>query len=355
MKLLHVITSLEIGGASRLLADLLPIQKKQNIDVTLLVNINVDNDFTNHIKSSGITIISLENPCFYSPENILQIRKIIKEYDIIHVHLFPSLYWVAIASIGLKLKLVYTEHSTSNRRRTKAFLKPIERFVYNQYDKIISISEQTSDALKKWLKLNDDRFISIHNGIDIKTFSPKKTHIIPKSVIMISRFVASKDQETLIKAMKLLDPDIILRLVGNGVKLDYCKQLAIEEGVDKRVQFLGARSNVTDLIAESYIGVQSSNWEGFGLTAVEIMSMGKPIIVSDVDGLKQVVSGAGIIFPKGNHVQLAEAIKTLLRDESLYKSMVNKCINRAKEYDIVTMAEQYLKVYEECMCRHIIS
>ena len=92
MKLLHVISSLEIGGAQRLLSDLLPIQKQQGLDVELLVNVNVENDFAEKIGKAGVNIISLEEPNLHSASNVVRLRRIIKGYDVVHVHLFPSVY-----------------------------------------------------------------------------------------------------------------------------------------------------------------------------------------------------------------------------------------------------------------------
>jgi glycosyltransferase involved in cell wall biosynthesis len=121
--------------------------------------------------------------------------------------------------------------------------------------------------------------------------------------------------------------------------------VAKEIGVDNRVYFLGARSDVANLIAESYIGIQSSNWEGFGLTAVEMMACGKPVIATDVDGLKQVVEWAGELFHKGDKNELAHKVKALLSDKSYYNDMALRCKSRASEYDIRVMADKYLGVY----------
>lgn len=345
MKLLHIISSLEIGGAQRLLSDLLPVQKEQGLDVELLVNVRVENEFTAKIEDSGIKITSLDISNLYSLSNVMRLRGIIKRYDVVHVHLFPSVYWVAIASIGLNVKLVYTEHSTSNRRREKTYLRPIEKFVYRQYDRIISISQQTQDALQQWLQSRDGRFVVVDNGLDTKRISSIRRSVIPKSLIMVSRFVAAKDQETLIRAMKYINKEVVLRLVGDGDKLEHCKRIAVDEGVSDRVEFLGLRSDVEELIAESYVGVQSSNWEGFGLTAVEIMAAGKPVIASDVDGLKQVVEGAGIVFGRGDVDELAEKITQLLEDKEYYETIAEACKQRAKVYDISVMTSKYKSVY----------
>jgi len=347
MRVLHVISSLEIGGAQRLLSDLLPIQKQQGIDVSLLVLKSEDNAFSKKVADAGVPIISLNVKSFRNPFLAFKVRKVIRQYCVVHAHLVHALYICSLAARGLKTKLVYTEHSTSNNRRGKTFVRPIEKYIYGRYDKLISISQQTQDALQDWLQSNDERFVVINNGVDTKAFANIHKEVIPKSLIMVSRFASSKDQETVIRAMKELDDDVTLRLVGDGENLEHCKQVARECGVENRVQFLGARADVAELVAESYIGIQSSNWEGFGLTAVEIMSAGKPIIATDVDGLKQVVEGTGELFPVGDLNALTKIIKCLLRDEARYEMMKKLSVKRADKYDISQTANQYIATYKE--------
>lgn len=337
---------MEIGGAQRLLSDLLPLQAKTE-DVALLVYERVDNDFERKVVDAGVKIISLDEHNFHNPGVILNMRKIFKDYDVVHAHLFPTVWWASLAARGLKVKMVYTEHSTSNSRRGKWYLRPIEQFMYARYNTIISISQQTQDALCTWLRSTDKRFVVICNGVDTARFASVKKPVIPKSLIMVSRFANSKDQETVIRAMQHIDPEATLRFVGDGDNLEHCKQVASELGLTDRVKFLGARSDVAELVAESYIGIQSSNWEGFGLTAVEIMASGKPIFGTDVDGLKQVVEGAGEVFQLGNANELAVRVNALLKDETYYQRCAEACRKRASQYDIQQMVDKYLKVYQE--------
>lgn len=345
MKLIHIISSLEIGGAQRLLADLLPIQKAQGLDVTLLVYQEVDNDFTKKIETSNIPIISLHTSNFRSPWNILRIHKIISQYDIVHVHLFPSLYWVALASIGTKCRLVYTEHSTSNERRGKWYFRPIEKAIYNRYHKIVAISQQTKDSLCQWIEVHNNRVIVVNNGIDLSKYKVEHNHAISTNLIMISRFVPSKDHATVIRAMQKLTNSQLF-LVGTGELIQACKELATQLKVNDRIHFLGARTDIPQLLSKSGIGIQSSNWEGFGLTAVEIMASGIPVIASDVDGLKQVVEGAGLVFPLNNEEELIKHIIFLQNNKEGYLQVANRCIQRAKQYDIHIMAESYKTIYK---------
>ena len=99
-------------------------------------------------------------------------------------------------------------------------------------------------------------------------------------------------------------------------------------------------------MSQSYIGVQSSIWEGFGLTAVELMAAHKPVVATNVNGLKQVVEGAGCLFEVGDSKTLAFHLNKLLKDKSLYTTLADRCYERAKQYDIKNMVIRYQEVYE---------
>ena len=97
MKILHVITSLEFGGAQRLLSDLLPLQVKTE-NVSLLVYERVDNYFERKIVGAGVKILTLNEHNFHNPSVIIKMRKIFKDYDVVHSHLFPlwDLLWTLV-------------------------------------------------------------------------------------------------------------------------------------------------------------------------------------------------------------------------------------------------------------------
>lgn len=347
MRVLHAISSLEIGGAQRLLSDILPIQKRLGLDVSLLVFKRESTAFAEKIQEAEVPIIVLDVKSYTDPIIVVKVRRIIRQYDIVHAHLVHALYYCSLAARGLHVNLVYTEHSTSNNRRGHRFMRSVEKYIYNRYAKLISISQQTQDALQDWLQLKDGRFVVINNGVDVDRFASVHRPVIANSLIMVSRFASSKDQETVIRAMKKIKKDVVLRFVGGGNNLEHCKLLAKECGVEDRIQFLGARSDVAELISESYIGIQSSNWEGFGLTAVELMACGKPVIATDVDGLKQVVAGAGVVFHRGDSEGLAAIVNELIADSGLYADLSKRCLERASKYDIHRVASQYMDVYKE--------
>lgn len=352
MKILFIAPILSIGGTSRLMSELIPmINVYKDVEADFLISRCVNDTFMPIFDIKGIKVHTL-NSSTYSPLNIFKIAKYLNRYDVIHVNLFPSLYWTAVANLICRKPMVYTEHNTYNDRRNKWYLRVVEKWVYKRYRKLISISEATQANLKVWLNAekDDKRFVVINNGVNLESFkNPKRERIYSHTLIMVARFVPQKDQKTIIRAMTLLDNDVHLILVGDGEKLEECKVFVQELGISDRVHFVGMQSDVPSWIGKADIGIQSSHWEGFGLPVVEMMAGGLPVVASDVEGLKQIVEGAGILFPHGDYEKLADIVKKLLSDAEYYEQVKRKCLERCERYSIKSMVESYINVYKEIL------
>jgi glycosyltransferase involved in cell wall biosynthesis len=352
MKILFVAPLLSVGATSRLMSEIIPmINAYEGVEVDFLIGKCVKDTFMPIFDRANVKVHKL-NHSTYSPLNIFKIAKYLDRYDVIHVNLFPSLYWTAIANLICRKPIVYTEHNTYNSRRNKWYLRIVEKWVYKQYSRIISISEATQANLKEWLKANSDdkRFVVINNGVNLESFkNPIRERIYPHTLIMVARFAPAKDQKTIIRAMTLLDNDVHLILVGDGEKLEECKAFAKELAVSERVHFVGMQSDVPSWIGKADIGIQSSHWEGFGLPVVEMMAGGLPVVASDVEGVRQIVEGAGILFPHGDYEKLADIVKRLLSDAEYYEQVKRRCLERCERYSIKSMVESYINVYKEIL------
>lgn len=358
MKVLHVITSLKTGGAEKLLVESVPLYVKKGIEVDVLLLDGTETIFSEQLRKNKTCNIYSVKTSMRNPFAIFYILPYLKKYDLIHVHLFPTLYWVIFASFFMKKspKLVYTEHSTHNRRREKNFFKKIEKFIYNRYDRLICISEKTKANLSEWLDDKDSpRMKVIHNGINIQKFrdaiSLDRTMFnIPSEariILMTARFDVVKDQNSLIRAVSLLkDENIYLLLVGDGPLRQQSMELVAELDLAKNVMFLGIRGDIPELVKMADICVLSSNWEGFGLVAVEYMAGNKPVVVSNVEGLSNVVGGAGLLFEKGNAEDLKNKLLELLNNQDKYREVAQTCSERADLYDISLMVSSYISEYE---------
>lgn len=344
---------LGVGGASRIISEMLPRMNQANVEVALLISRCEDRSFMSKLVQASINVHCI-NVGIYNPLCVFRILQYIREYDIIHVHLFPSLYWVALANLFVRKPLVFTEHSTRNRRRGKKFLLFLEKWIYNRYDRIVSISKGTDIKLREWLNVSkkDNRFVVINNGIDLQSFNKcKHRRVYPYTLIMIARFAPSKDQATIIKAVSLLNNNVHLVLVGDGDRIEVCKSLSLTLGVEERVHFVGRQSDIPKWIEIADIGIQSSIWEGFGLTAVEMMAGGLPVVASDVEGLRDVVYGAGELFPSGDYERLAKIINQMIEDKDYYELLRSRCISRSKNYDIGTMVNAYIDMYNRIVSK----
>lgn len=365
MKILHIINDLSSGGAEKLISDILPLMKKSGHDVEVLLLSNRNNVFVEQLIDNSINVVTLKPNKIRSIRNLYHLRKYVnsKKFDIIHAHLFPANYLTSIVSklnFNDKTMYVLTEHNTHNRRRDLKIIRPIEKFIYNSFDKIISISKGTQFSLKKWLKnIKEEKFITINNGINIERFKHAKKYnknelnniFVDENIILVmtGRFTNQKDQKTIIKALKNLDDNIHLLLVGEGPLLDDHISFVKELNLEDRVHFMGFRNDVERIVKSSDLVIVSSNWEGFGLVAVEGMAAGKPVIASEVPGLEEIVSGYGVLFTKNDHNELSNKIKELLSNKKIIEKYSLLSLRRSNEYDITSMADKYLKVYENLL------
>lgn len=362
MKILHLIDSLATGGAEKLILETIPLLKNKGIVVDLLVLDGNDYPYMQQLKALHCcAIFSLGKGSLFNPLYIFKIIPYLSKYDIIHVHLFPAQYWAVFAKIFSfsKTKLIFTEHSTSNRRIKNKWFKYIERFVYSFYTKIICITDEVEEALERHTSLDKYRFEVIENGVNLKAIE-KALALDRKSLqysiqesdkllIQVAGFRIEKDQKTVIRAMQYLDVNVKLLFVGDGALRNESEKLVNELGLQERIFFLGVRTDVPSLLKTADISVVSSHWEGFGLAAVEGMAVTKPVIATNVPGLSNVVKGAGILFEKGNDKELANIVKELLSDVDYYNKVGKAGFERAKQYDINSMVDRQIQLYNELL------
>ena len=357
MKILHIIPFLEMGGAERLVSDMLPLMKTEyGVEVRVAVFRKSNTPFEQRLIDNGIEIIHLDYP-LRSFKSIPKITQLIKASDIVHAHLFPINYLVAIANLFSRKTIIFTEHSTFNKRRLHKWLRPIEKAIYSQYSAITCISNETASSLTDWIgkKITNKKNTIIQNGIDLERFE-KETSFNPElmfgkkgiPLLMISRFSKPKDHSTVVRALKLINrQDVYVVFVGDGEKKNEIKELSDILNLTDRIIFLGLRSDIPSIVKNAYIGIQSSHWEGFGLSAIELMAGGIPVIASDVEGLAQVVNNSGLLFEKGNEKDLASKIQYLLNDKEVYDEFSKASKRRASDYSIKKTVSNYICLYRK--------
>jgi glycosyltransferase involved in cell wall biosynthesis len=353
MKILEVITSLRTGGAESLISDLVPLMNDERHHTDVLVFDGTETPFMDKLVEKGVKVYALKNGTnVYNLKNIIDLLPFIKQYDIVHTHNTACQMYVAISNKFVKNKtcLVTTEHSTDNRRRHIFWFKPIDKWMYRQYSGIAAISEDANSLLKNYIG-SYFRVLTIPNGIDTGKFInalPYPEYRKDEDVIisMVAAFRREKDQDTLIRAFVNLPSRYKVWLIGDGIRRKECESLAEELGISDRVKFWGIRTDVPRMLKTSDIIVMSTHYEGMSLSNIEGMCSGRPFVASDVKGIREVTSGAGVLFEEGNSKQLADIIIRLTEDRKYREDVIQRCLEQAKSYDIAKTAQAYLKLYD---------
>ena len=361
MKILQVITSLKIGGAETLVVNMVPRLRAMGHEVDVCVFNGDDTPLMKRLKEEtpGVKIYRLGSG-YYNPIYILKLVRIMRKYDIVHSHNSSPQLFVAVAKVLCSVELCSTEHTTSNRKRGWKWYAPIESRMYNTYDHIICISKIAEEKLRDymggdWLipgTAKYDKISTVNNGVDVSGIHNAQpitgAHADGTFVtVMVAGFREAKDQDTVLRAMAALPGNFVFWIVGDGERRKDLETLTRELNLENRVVFWGIRSDVPQILKSSDVVVMSSHWEGLSLSNVEGMSAGKPFIASDVNGLREVTKGYGILFEHENHKELAEIIRHLHEDKTFYDQTAEACYKRAQDFDISLTVKKYNEVYEK--------
>lgn len=342
MRVVHGINDLRIGGAQRLVSSLVASPSKA-FEHCVVVLRNVEGGFQSIVQHAGVEVHALLP--VWSPSS-RRAATAIARADVIHVHLFPSLYLHCL----LPKAKVFTEHSTWNRRRAKASFRKVESAVYRRYGAIACISESTRDSLVDWLgPWVADNTVVIENGVDLDESSPKPSGCVGREIGMVGSFAPQKDHDCLLRALALLPTEYRLRLAGSGPGEGLTRTRAKQLGVQDRVWFAGPVQDVDGFLDEVDVYVQSSHWEGFGLAAVEAMAKGIPTLGTDIPGLAQVIGDEEYLVPQHDARSLAEKIRTLCENVATYASAQDYVRSRAPRFSIERTRLQYEELYQRAI------
>lgn len=267
----------------------------------------------------------------------------IPETDLVHTTLagFPGLVGV-IAKHERGTPLLVTEHGVWIRERyisisasemssfEKHFLMDLSRYVTQLNYSCADVIAPVTNFNRRWeLPSGVDplRIETIVNGVDPGTFvprpKPERTRRRPV-VICAARVYPLKDLETMIRAAPLVReelPSVEFRVYGSlDADVEYtarCRSLIAELGLEKTYELAGHHSSPAELFSEGDVSALSSISEAFPYTVLESMACARPVVATDVGGVREVLEGFGIIVPPRNHEAFAAGLLRLLTDHAL--------------------------------------
>lgn len=352
MKIVHLINSLETGGAERVAVDLAKCGIEKGHDVKIVTLFDGDGIPKRSAMEQGLDVEVLSKSKL-NPLALWKLRKLTKEADVVHAHLFPPLYLAGF----LNVPTVFTEHSASNGRMGKSWLKYPERWAYNSFDVVIAISEGVEESLVNHLQNvgASPKVMRAANGISKRFFEIKHEGAeSPNRIVMIGRLVDQKNPELALSAISLME-GVQLTIAGDGPLRQELERQANDLGIEDRVVFLGIVNDIPNLLSKSDLLLSTSRFEGLSTVAIEAQAAGLPVVGANVPGIRDVIQhdASGLLFDARSPEAISQAINTALSKEK-YSRLAASAKENAMNYTIEKSFDRILEVYKEAIAIHLM-
>jgi glycosyltransferase involved in cell wall biosynthesis len=278
--------------------------------------------------------------------------------DLVSTHVAKAGALGRVAAWSLGLPVIFTAHSwcfTEGVPWKSALLyRWGERISAPFGARIITVCEFDRQlAIRQRVALRR-QLVTVYNGMpDISAAFRATPERSPVLLTMVARFEPQKDHDSLLHALAGLKQHAWqLDLIGEGPLLVRAHNLARDLGIADRVRFLGQRSDVAALLAQSQTFVLSSNWEGFPRSILEAMRAGLPVVASDVAGVSEAVEHGvtGFVVPRGDSGAWRLRLEQLLTDSALRASLgANGRTRYEQRFTFERTLEQTIAVYRDVL------
>ena len=356
-KILHVITTIDLGGAEKQLLTLATCQREQGYEVEVIF-LKDKPSLLQEFLEVGIRVdLSFVNFGFFRQIRNLQARES-TENLVIHAHL-PRAELLCALSLEPKTFIVTRHNSEAFFPKGPAKLsKVLSRFVLNRSFASISISKAVANYLKTSGEMGDTQNNHvIYYGIKDTFVSPKSDLRVvsgPIQVGTVSRLVPQKNLPLLLGALKELNSQeslgFNLTIVGSGPLKAELQSLSVDLGIEEMVTWKEHLQEVLPFYRSLDVFVLPSDYEGFGLVLLEAMSQGVPVIARRISAIPEVM---GELHPglvdSINPVDLALKIQTLVFDKDTLKVCMKYQAQRLEEFPIKKSQREHERLYSSLL------
>jgi glycosyltransferase involved in cell wall biosynthesis len=264
---------------------------------------------------------------------------------------------------GLRVPVVVTIHGLPkplilpDGRETTDYKEFVSNF---GFDLVLAVSKNVAEAIKSHLESQfHERVRILYSGIDLTVFRPQPHLEKEWDIAFMGRLEEMKSVDLFPEMLFLLKskfPDLKMMMTGEGSLKDRIFSEFVERGVSSMVDYQGVveTDDVPVLINKSRIFLYPSRQEPFGLSIVEAMACGVPVITTDVFGPREIVRNNhdGVAVPPDDVEALVEAVERLLMDNELRDQLTRNALKSVKErFDIRENAKQLVAVYEEMILK----
>ncbi len=359
--ILHVITSIEPGGAEHHLLSLAKAQVEQGDQVTVAYLKESFRNLRSQLNEAGISVVSLGLTWYGQIAPIKALRTLIqqREPDLIHAHLPPAELYARLALIGRSKKAFVISKHNDERFAPVPLPNRLASWVAGRAEKVICISKAVE---KYWLDasvISKKQSELVYYGMEPAQNpdgSQFRGHLGVRSEAVlfgfVGRLVPQKAVENLIAAFASLKaPNAHLAIVGDGPLEKKLREKVIALGVGEKVSFTGYRDDIPTVMAGIDVLVLGSNYEGFGLVLLEAMNAGKPILATRVSAIPEVVEDetTGILVPPRDPQKMMEGMSRMMCKKTR-QEMGNAALALFDgSFGIDRMVEQTQQVYDRAL------
>jgi glycosyltransferase involved in cell wall biosynthesis len=357
MKVLHLITGLGVGGAELQLRSILQ-HTRHEADVATLYNPGPVADM---IRTDGTRVRDVGMTSNTQLSALLKLRRLIRDgrYDVVHAHLYRSqIYGRPAAWLAGTPVIVSTEHSIGEthleRRRMTAGVRALYLASERLSAATIAVSVAVRERLENW-GVPADRITIIPNGLDLERVAfDKEARSASRAEFglgtddyvmgVLGRLDPNKQFDLVIEAAApLLDSGTKLLIVGKGDEQAHLEQVARANGVADQVVFAGERHDVAAMLSAIDLFVASSRQETFGLSVLEALGNGAPVLYTTCPALD------GLEVPQARQVpSTVEGIRTAMAAELQAGPRPREAADAVtQEYGIAAVTARIDSLYEE--------
>lgn len=354
LSVVHLVNTLNTGGLERVVLDLVRHANRSRVSVQVAC-LAESGELHDAFVAEGVTPRSLRLNSGSLVSKAIRLAKYLREtrVDVLHTHNSGPHVLGSMASVFARVPvLVHTKHGRNYVDRPKAVLA--NRLASHLSSKIVAVSRDAAEVARTIEKVPERLVTVVHNGVDLDAFGKRRPECgdgRSTRAIHVARLNRVKDQATLLRASRIVADqriDFTLDIIGDGPARSDLERLHRELRLEGRVNFLGMRSDVADLLTQADFFVLSSISEGISLTLLEAMAAELAIVATDVGGNREVVDHheTGLLVPSGNPEQLAAAMLEVIRNPAtcrLWGAAGRKKVE--SQFNIRRVVEEYQTLY----------
>jgi glycosyltransferase involved in cell wall biosynthesis len=360
VRVLHVLNTLQTGGAEHLVLNLARAIDRKRFALAA-VSLAGDGEIGEELRKLGVSTFVLERrqglDASLVPKLVSLIRR--ERAEVVHTHNVAPWLYAGIAGRLAGAAVCHTEHSGLFREQRA--LRRAERALGLISKAVICDGDDVRRQLVDEQGLSPRNVVTILNGVDTSLYgrqcdveAQRRALGIPPGVPVVgtvARLQPVKDQASLLAAFARVAaelPNAKLVLVGDGPVRAALESQSASPALAGRVIFLGRRSDIPDILPTFDVFALPSLSEGLPLTLLEAMAAGLPCVATAVGAMPEaiVAERTGLLVPVGDVAALADTLLRLLRDPNLRREMGQAGQKRARElFDLKVMTRRYEDLY----------